>query len=111
MDPIIDKLTELAVSQKEILVRLDTAQKILDKHAELLEKHNEVLLRNTITVEEHHRRSVLLEEAHEVLRKDLDDVQEHVKGVEVAGKLIRWIGFAASAAIAVYSLFQIFAKH
>jgi hypothetical protein len=108
MDPIIDRLTELSVDQKEILVRLDAAQKMLDKHADLLEKHNETLLRNTITVEEHHRRSLMLEEAQKALELKVTEAEDHVAEVKVLGKWARWAALALPAISAIYAILTAF---
>lgn len=110
MDPIIEKLTEMAVSQKEILVRLDSYQKTLDKHTELLDKHNETLLRNTITVEEHHKRSLMLEEAQEQLRTDFKEVEDHVSEVKALGKIVRWAAVVAPIVTAIGAIITMLIK-
>lgn len=109
---ILEKLSELNASQREMLANQANQQKLLEKHSELLERQGETLLRNTITVEDHKRRSDLLEAEQKIVREEIASINAHVnrvKGVITAGQ---WaggiIGTLATLGSIIWGAFQLF---
>lgn len=76
---VLEKLSEVTGTQREILVNQASQQKLLERHAEVLEEHGRVLLRNTITVEDHHRRSLYLEEEQKQLKAQVQMLKSTIE--------------------------------
>lgn len=108
MDPIFEKLSELAINQREMSTTLAGQQRAIEKHSDLLEKNNETLLRNTITVEDHARRSDLLEQEQKGIKSELDEIKQHVDFVKGVGYFIKWTGIAVGAMASIYAFIRNF---
>lgn len=96
--------------RQHVLKSLEDVERVLEKVTDKQAEQSEILTRNTITVEQHHRRSTLLEQEIKRMETDMAEVREHVQQVQGAGKLIRWIGFTASAIMGVLGLLKLMGK-
>lgn len=108
MQEVLDKLSEISASQREMNVILKTQGKTLEKHANLLELQQETLIRNTITVEEHHKRSIALENRQKELEAEIEPIRDHVISVQAVFKAMKWFGIFFGAVLSAASVYRLF---
>lgn len=114
MSAVLEKLTEMQITQAQILENQKHQQELLGKHAELLTTQGETLLRNTITVEEHKEMSINLRKELARVENRFSPVEKTVDRAKTVAKFITWVAVTCTGLIAaaagIYEILSYYRK-